>query len=59
MVLEARRGQGLRELQQCYERMQDVQRQLAVQQVGSACSSVSAVGLHVRAWHLQTNYLFP
>ncbi|KAL0052575.1 hypothetical protein WJX82_004127 [Trebouxia sp. C0006] len=33
VVLEARRGQGLRELQQCYERMQDVQRQLAVRQV--------------------------
>ncbi|DBA85972.1 TPA: hypothetical protein ACH3X1_005510 [Trebouxia sp. C0004] len=33
VVLQARKGQGLRELQQCYDRMQDVQLQLAVQQV--------------------------
>jgi len=58
VVLQARRGQGQRELQQCYDRMQDVQRQLAVQQVGTACKSV-ATGLYVHAWRLQTGFSLP
>lgn len=33
VVLQARRNQGLRELQQCHQRLKDVQRQLAFQQV--------------------------
>jgi len=59
VVLQARRGQGQRELQQCYERMQDVQRQLAVQQVGNACSSVFAPGLYMHARRLQTGFSLP
>lgn len=57
-MLQARRGQGQRELQQCYERMQDVQRQLAMQQVGSACFSVFAICLYARAWRL-TGFSLP
>ena len=59
MVLQARRGQGLRELQQCYDRMQDVQRQLAVQQVGNACRYVFATGLYAHAQRLQTSFSLP
>ena len=33
VVLQARRKQGLREVQQCHQRLTDVQRQLASQQV--------------------------
>lgn len=33
VVLQARRSQGVRELQQCHQRFKDVQRQLALQQV--------------------------
>ena len=36
VVLQARRGQGLRDLQQCHDRLLDVQSQLAMQPV-SVC----------------------
>ena len=40
VVLQARRGQGLRDLQQCHDRLIDVQSQLAMQHVsvGVKCS---------------------
>ena len=33
VILQARRGQGVREMQQCYERLQEVQMQLEAQEV--------------------------
>ncbi|DBA72932.1 TPA: hypothetical protein ACH3X2_009886 [Trebouxia sp. C0005] len=55
VVLQARRGQGQRELQQCYERMQDVQRQLAMQQVvvgsgGMSSRQPALVGVTGAMW---------
>ena len=35
VVVQATRKQDVRELQQCYQRLKDVQRQLAFQQVNS------------------------
>ena len=44
VVLQARRGQGLRDLQQCHDRLIDVQSQLAMQHV-SVCEMKLFVGV--------------
>ncbi|KAL3157391.1 hypothetical protein ABBQ32_011868 [Trebouxia sp. C0010 RCD-2024] len=55
VVLQARRKQGLRELQQCHQRLKDVQHQLASQQVllaphGSGCGGPAPAGVPQTMW---------
>ncbi len=43
VVLQARRGQGAREMQQCFNRLKEVQRQLAFHQVSVQISLAAIV----------------